>query len=251
MVSLSNTCTVYFICQCFNLWSFLWLWLNAILLFISDKNFSALSLEFLDFRVLIMNILCLFQCPCLTRTALAFKSPLSVLSGKWCSHAMGLFCLFSIFSSRAEIKYMQSLWQISVLQHNFGFLMMSSASHRIIRPKGNKKCPLQCVTQVALARQTQQQQQVLVHLFFFFLGSVWESSAFLAAPRHFPTGLSQAMSFCQKSLFSWISIFKLGRRNFDRFFSLQMDRLRVPGRGTLPITSSSVWAWEIHSNQLA
>lgn len=121
MVSLSNTCTVHFICQCFNLWSFLWLWLNAILLFISDKNFSAMSLDFLDFRVLIMNILCLFQCPCLTRTALAFKSPLSELSGKWCSHAMGLFCVFSIFSSRAEIKCMQSLSQIGVLQHNFGF----------------------------------------------------------------------------------------------------------------------------------
>lgn len=121
MVSLNNTCTVHFICQCFNLWSFLWLCLNAILLFISDKNFSAMSLEFLDFRVLIMNILCLFQCPCLTRTALAFKSPLSELSGKWCSHAMGLSCIFSIFSSYAEIKFMLSLGQVGVLQHNFGF----------------------------------------------------------------------------------------------------------------------------------
>lgn len=121
MVSLNNTCTVHFICQRFNLWSFLWLCLNAILLFISDKNFSAMSLEFLDFRVLIMNILCLFQCPCLTRTALAFKSPLSELSGKWCSHAMGLSCIFSIFSSYAEIKFMLSLWQVGVLQHNLGF----------------------------------------------------------------------------------------------------------------------------------
>lgn len=121
MVSLNNTCTIHFICQCFNLWSFLWLWLNAILLFISDKNFSAMSLEFLDFRVLIMNILRLFRCPCLTRTALAFKSPLSELSGKWCSHAMGLFCVFGIFSSYAEIKCMLGLWQIAVLQHNFGF----------------------------------------------------------------------------------------------------------------------------------
>lgn len=209
MVSLSNTCTVYFICQCFNLWSFLWLWLNAILLFISDKNFSALSLEFLDFRVLIMNILCLFQCPCLTRTALAFKSPLSVLSGKWCSHAMGLFCLFSIFSSRAEIKYMQSLWQISVLQHNFGFLMMSSASHRIIRPKGNKKCPLQCVTQVALARQTQQQQQVLVHLFFFFWGLSERAVPFLQLQgisqqvSHKPWVSAKRVCFLESAFSSW------------------------------------------------
>lgn len=85
------------------------------------QELLCMSLEFLDFRVLIMNILCLFQCPCLTRTALAFKSPLSELSGKWCSHAMGLPCIFSIFSPCAEIKCMLSLWQISVLQHNFGF----------------------------------------------------------------------------------------------------------------------------------
>lgn len=120
MVSLNNTCTVRFICQCFNLWCFLWLWLYAVLVFIPDKNPSATSLEFLDFRVLIMNNLCLFQCPCLTRTTLAFKNPLSEISSKWCSRAMGLFWVFSIFSSYAEIKCMLGLWQIGVPRHNFG-----------------------------------------------------------------------------------------------------------------------------------
>lgn len=120
MVSLNNTCTVCFLCQCSNLWFFLWLWLYAILVFISDKNPSATSLEFLDFGVLIMNILCLFQCPCLTRTALAFKNTLSELSGKWCSHAMGLFWVFSIFSCYAKIKYMLGLWWIGVPLLNFG-----------------------------------------------------------------------------------------------------------------------------------
>lgn len=247
MVSLSNTCTVHFICQCFNLWSFLWLWLNAILLFISDKNFSAMSLEFLDFRVLIMNILCLFQCPCLTRTPLAFKSPLSDLSGKWCSHAMGLFCVFSTFSSRAEIKCMQSLWQISVLQHNFGFWWCLLLPTDISGQKEMKN-DLSNMWHWVLWPGRHSSRCWSISLFF---ESLCKSSVFLAAPRHFPTGLSQAMSFCQKSLFSWISIFKLGRRNFDCFCSVWVDRLRAPGRGTLPITSSSVWAWEIHTNQLA
>lgn len=231
MVSLSNTCTVYFICQCFNLWSFLWLWLNAILLFISDKNFSALSLEFLDFRVLIMNILCLFQCPCLTRTALAFKSPLSVLSGKWCSHAMGLFCLFSIFSSRAEIKYMQSLWQISVLQHNFGFLMMSSASHRIIRPKGNKKCPLQCVTQVALARQTQQQQQVLVHLFFFFGGVCLREQCLSCSSKAFPNRSLTSHEFLPKEFVFLNQHFQAGKKKFRSFLLATNGQTESPWEG--------------------
>lgn len=120
MVSLNNTCTIHFICQRFDLRCFLWLWLYAILVFTSDRNPSAVSLEVWDFRVLIMNILRLFQCSCLTRTALAFKKPLSELSGKWCSHAVGLFWAFNIFSSYAEIKCMQGWWQIGVPQHNFG-----------------------------------------------------------------------------------------------------------------------------------
>lgn len=118
--NLNNTCTIHFICQWFNLWCLLWLWLYAILVFTSDRNPSAMSLEVWDFRVLTMNILCLFQCPCLTRTTLAFKKPLSELSGKWCSHAMGLFWAFGIFSSYAEVKCMQGWWQIGVPQPNFG-----------------------------------------------------------------------------------------------------------------------------------
>lgn len=126
---------------------------------------------------------------------------------------------------------------------------MSAPSHRISWPKGNEKCPLQRVTLGAVARQTQQQQGLVHGPISLFSVSLCKSSAFVAAPGHFPTGLSQATSSCQKSLFSWISIFKLGRRNFDFFCLLQMDRLTVPGRGNSPITSSSVWAWEIPSNQ--
>lgn len=120
MVSLNNTCTIHFICQCFNLWCFLWLLLHTILVFISDKSPSTMSLEFLYFGVLIMNILWLLQCPCLTRMELAFKNTLSELSGNWCSYAMGLFWDFSIFCLYAEIKCTLGLWQISVLKHNVG-----------------------------------------------------------------------------------------------------------------------------------
>lgn len=253
MVSLNNTCTIHFICQCFNLWSFLWLWLNAILLFISDKNFSAMSLEFLDFRVLIMNILRLFRCPCLTRTALAFKSPLSELSGKWCSHAMGLFCVFGIFSSYAEIKCMLGLWQIGVLQHNFGFWGCLLLRTELSGQKEMKNA-LSSVWGCVLwpGRHSSSSSRC------------WSMSPSLsfsglcarAVPFSQLRGISQQVShkpwapakrvcFPESAFSDWEEEISIASARY------KMGRLRVPGRETSPITSTSVWAWETHSNQLA
>lgn len=216
--NLNNTCTIHFICQRFNLWCLLWLWLYAILVFTSDRNPSAMSLEVWDFRVLTMNILCLFQCPCLTRTTLAFKKPLSELSGKWCSHAMGLFWAFGIFSSYAEVKCMQGWWQIGVPQQ-FWSLVPSAPLHRISWPKWSKNSFFNRWLLGTMARQMQQQRWAPVHEPISLFRSLCNDSGFPAAQRHFPTGLSKVISSCQKSLFSWISIFWL-ERNSNCFCSL-------------------------------
>lgn len=216
MVSLNNTCTIHFICQCFNLWCFLWLRLYAILIFISYKNPSAMLLEFLDFRVLPMNILCLFPCPCLTKTALAFKHSLSELSGKWCSHARGLVWVFGIFSSCEQIKGVLGSWQIGVPQSNLDLWWCSLLCTELVGQIGVKNV----LSNGCCAKQMRQQQWLPIHTAISLFGSLCKSSVFPAAQRHFPTDLSQAMSSCQNSLFSWISVFWLERRNSDHFCSL-------------------------------
>lgn len=177
------------------------------------------SLEFFDFRVLIMKNFCLFQCPCLTRIVLAFKNSLSELSGKWCSHAMGLLWVFIIFSSYAEIKCMLGLWQIMVCCNIILVFGDVCSFTQISWSKWSENCPLQWVTAVCYGQADAVAAAAgacpWAHLFFWVsVQEQWLS----CSSEGFPTGLSQAIIPSKKRLRSWISIFWLEKRNC--FYSL-------------------------------